>query len=61
MLNQLKSHPMLDERKRFRLYTGEGGKTRLAGTDLNLAVYGRVHLLALLLDGPYGGEKNWPI
>ena len=42
MLNQLKSHPMLDVRKRSWLFTEEGGKTRPAETDHHLAVYSMV-------------------
>jgi len=38
MLNQLKSHPMLDVRKRSRLFIKEGGKTRPAETGQHLAV-----------------------
>ena len=42
MLDQLKLHPMLDVRKRYRLFTEKVGKTRSADTAQNRALYGRV-------------------
>ena len=38
MLDKLKSHPMLDVRKRSRLFIEKGGETRPAETDQHPAV-----------------------
>ena len=56
MINQLKSHPMLDVRKRSRLLTEEGGKACSAGTDQHLAGWGEEFALKKKVgncDNPY--------